>query len=356
MLDFSKDVLNEIFSQLKLKANVYECKKEGSFLICDVVLQPGGKVSRIERHAMEIAIAVRSLTEPLIYPMPSMGIIRIEFLMEIPGIIKFKEIFNLLDFKKLKHLLPLILGKTRHGDPLVVDLTAMPHLLISGATGSGKSMILQTILCSLISKNYGRNVQLALIDPKRVEFSYYNNIQSLWNPIACDIESSLSMLNALVEEMDRRFIILQKNKCRNILELNDKMPYIAVVIDELADLMMSEKNKVQNLICRLAQKSRACGIHLIVATQRPSVDVVTGVIKANFPARLSCRVSSAIDSRVILDRNGAEKLLGKGDAILYSSDYSFVRFKGAFLSENDILDFTQIYAPKKWWNKLWTNS
>lgn len=218
---------------------------------------------------------------------------------------------------------------------------------------SGKSVLLQSIINSLLI-NSRAQVKLALIDPKRVEFTYYHELNNLYAPVARDVESAISLLHDLIDEMDARFLKLEKSGVRDILNYDGNMPYIVVVIDELADLMMASKKEAQDLICRLAQKSRACGIHLVIATQRPSVNVVTGIIKANFPARLSCQVTAAVDSRTILDRNGAETLVGKGDAIIDCSEHKFKRFKGAFLTEDDIAK--NVSSNKKsWLRRIWTS-
>lgn len=328
------EALNNLFEQLKIKAKVKSCKRENSFLIFDVVLNPGGTFKKIERYSTEIALGLKSISNPLIYPVPKQGIIRIEMMVQELENILFNEIICSQEFLKSNYKLPIALGKTKEGNPLIVDLTEFPHLLIGGATGSGKSVLLHTIINSLLLSN---NSKLALIDTKRIEFSYYENISKLYCPVAKDVDSSLLMLNNLIDEMENRFYTLERAGCRNINEYNGKMEYIVVVIDELADLMLSSEKKAQELICRLAQKSRACGIHIIMATQRPSVDIVTGALKANFPVRIGCQVSSAVDSRVILDKGGAETLFGKGDAILDGLQYKFIRFKGSYINESDIL-------------------
>jgi len=345
------DFINKLFKKLKIKAYVANCRSEGPFLIFDIALHPGGTFRKIENCSTEIALALKSLAEPLIYPITKQGIIRMEVMISPLETVSFHEIVTNGDFLYSKYKLPLALGKMRDGSNLIVDLTEMPHLLIGGATGSGKSIMLQTIINSVILSR--TNCRLALIDPKRVEFSYYDNISDLYGPISRNVPASIILLQKLVHEMDRRFFVLEKAECRDISYYKKPMPYIVVVIDELADLMMASKKEVQTLICRLAQKSRACGIHLIVATQRPSVDVVTGLIKANFPSRISCQVSSAVDSRTILDRGGAERLAGKGDAIIDCPQFNFKRFKGAFIKEDEISD--NIRGSKTWWSRIWTS-
>lgn len=334
-----RERLNEVLEELKLKAHITSCSMEGAFLIFDLVLHSGGKFNQLERFSTEIALALRAVSKPLVYPVMNEGIVRMEVMIEEQGIVKYEDIVPYAT-----GTLPLILGESRNGSPFVADLVKMPHLLIGGATGSGKSIMLHSIICGLLGK-----ASLALIDPKRVEFSYYGKVKSLYAPIAKSTEESIALLSRLVGEMESRFEKLERGGYRDISS-HGKMPYIVVVIDELADLMAVAKKEVQGLLCQLAQKSRACGIHIIAATQRPSVDVVTGLIKANFPARIACRVISNADSRVILDRIGAEKLLGNGDAIIDSVEHDFKRFKGAYLSEREIVQMTQ---TKNWWSRIW---
>lgn len=345
-----KRIIEEILQQLSIRAGVSTCRSEGAFLICDLSLESGGKVRQVESHSMEIALALRSKTEPLIYPVPSEGIVRMEFLMFKQDSVSFAEVVEHSEFHKAERRLPLALGRTRNGDVLVADLATMPHLLVAGATGSGKSVTLHTIINSLLSS--GVEVRFAFIDPKRVELSCYSEMGALYAPIAQDPEEAIALLRNLTDEMDRRFELLKRAGCRSISDYRRRMPYIAVVVDEMAELMMTARREAQDLICRLAQKSRACGIHLVVATQRPSADVVTGLIKANFPARLSCRVSSGVDSRVVLDRTGAERLAGSGDSILDCAEHPFVRFKGSFVTRQDIAGNAYTARPS-WWRKLW---
>jgi len=349
-MDEAIKTLENLFTKLKLKANVKSCKKEDSFLIFDISLTDGGTYKQLESRSVEIALALTALSDPLIYPITKEGIIRMEVMIEEQKSVPFKDVVSSKEFLESNAKLPLVLGKLRKGEPLVADLTEMPHLLIGGATGSGKSVMLQCVINSLLMGN--SQLLIALIDPKRVEFSYYHGLNNLFGPIAKDTESSLKLLEALVKEMDSRFARLEKAGVRKISEYNRKMPYIVVVIDELADLMMISKKESQELICALAQKSRACGIHLVVATQRPSVDIITGSIKANFPAKISCKVSESVNSRIILDRNGAENLVGKGDAIIDCAEHSFKRFKGALIEEDDIV--ANVNGRTRWWRKLWS--
>jgi len=348
----AEKALVRLFEQLKIKAEIKQSVREGNFLIFDILLNPGGTFRRLEQFSTEIALSLKALSEPLIYPVTKEGIIRMEITVSEPGNVYFKDIVSSDVFNESRAKLPLALGKNRTGEPIIVDLAAMPHLLVGGATGSGKSIMLQTIINSLLI-NEKQFINFALIDPKRVEFSYYNSLSQLYGPVARDVDGAMSLLERLVAEMENRFAKLEKAGVRDINSYKGRMPYIVVVIDELADLMMVSKKSTQGYICRLAQKSRACGIHLIIATQRPSVDVVTGLIKANFPARLSCQVSSAIDSRILLDRNGAERLSGNGDAIINCSEYNFVRFKGSYISEEDIT--FNLRKKKTWWSRIWSS-
>jgi S-DNA-T family DNA segregation ATPase FtsK/SpoIIIE len=346
-------ILGDTLRQFKIKAKIKQCRREGAFLVCDVALEPGGKVRQIERHSMEIALALRATAEPLVYPVPAEGIVRLELMMEDPGSVLFQDVVNSKEFQNTNAVLPVAIGVARNGRRLVVDLAQMPHLLVAGTTGSGKSMALHIIINSMMLCGSER-VRLALIDPKRIEFSHYIGTPQLYAPIAKDAESSMELLSRLVSDMETRFAILQKAKCRDITQYRGRMPRVVVLVDEFAELMMASKRAAQERICRLAQKSRACGIHMVLATQRPSIDVVTGLIKANFPSRMSCQVSSAVDSRVVLDRNGAERLTGNGDAILDCPGNRFVRLKGAFLSEADImLNVKHLASSQSWWKRMW---
>tara|TARA_B100000676_G_C18014219_1_gene808559 strand:- start:559 stop:1650 length:1092 start_codon:yes stop_codon:yes gene_type:complete len=238
--------------------------------------------------------------------------------------------------------LPVALGLASAGEPITIDLLKMPHLLIAGATGSGKSVCINTIISSLISHQPPEKVRMLLVDPKRVELTPYNGIPHLVTPVVVDADRVVKLLRGAIQEMLRRYKLLERAGVRNIQSYNNSakreedIPYFVICIDELADLMMTASFEVEQSICRLAQLGRATGIHLIVATQRPSVDVVTGLIKANFPSRISFAVASQVDSRTILDTVGAERLLGRGDMLFLSADSPKARrIQGVFISEQE---------------------
>jgi S-DNA-T family DNA segregation ATPase FtsK/SpoIIIE len=341
--------VNTLFKFLKIDAAVKSSRKENSFVIFDVVLGPTGTFKKIERLSTEIALSLKSFSVPLIYPVIKDGIIRIQMLETELKDVSFKEVIK--EVKLGDYRVPIAIGKKPDDTVLALDLFDLPHLLVAGTTGSGKSTLLHAIINNvLIGK---QNIKLALIDPKRIEFSCYGKTNRLFAPIAKDVPAALKLLDELIVEMEQRFVFLEKNNFRNIFECNGALGHIIVIIDELADLMMASNKVAQDKICRLAQKARACGIHMIVATQRPSSEVVTGIIKANFPIRISCQVGSALDSRVILDRNGAEKLTGKGDAIIDGGKYKFERFKAAYISQEEIT--ANVNKNISLWGKIWNS-
>lgn len=273
-------------------------------------------------------------------------------LFQIPA-----QSFDIIDFKKLldtpefaaakeQYTLPLIMGADIKGTPVTADLAQMPHLLIGGTTGSGKSVGLNTFILSLIAAKKPSEVKFVLIDPKRIEFSVYNNQKYLYAPVITETSEAVAVLAYLANEMDKRYELFAENMSKNLTDYNrtadEKLPYIVCVIDEFADLMAMDKN-VEKDVMRLAQKARAAGIHLILATQRPSVDVVTGVLKANFPTRLAYKVASTADSRTILDTAGAEDLIGRGDSLFLAADGNLTRLHGAYLPDSEIAAMLQPY-------------
>ncbi|MBI2858481.1 MAG: DNA translocase FtsK, partial [Chloroflexi bacterium] len=281
------------------------------------------KVERITSLANDLALALAAPSIRIEAPVPGEPVVGIEVPNTVSGVVSLRGVIESSAFQKMqaKSKMTLALGKGAGGEAVVADLTKMPHLLIAGATGSGKTVCLNTTICSLLMNNTPYDVQFIMVDPKRVELTSFNSIPHLAVPVIVDAEKALSALRWLAQEMDNRYKKLAAVSSRNIDGYNknrqgsEKMPYLVLVIDELADLMMAGGDEVERILCRLAQLARAVGIHLVVATQRPSVDVVTGLIKANFPTRISFAVTSQVDSRTILDIAGAEKLLGKGDML-----------------------------------------
>ena len=289
----------------------------------------------------------------VIAPIPGKSSVGIEIPNRNPATVFFKSIVNSPEFTEADSFLTLAIGKTTTGGISTLDLSKMPHLLIAGTTGSGKSVCINTIICSILYRATPDEVKFVMIDPKKVEMTLYKELEGyhllkmedITEPIVTTVDNAILALRALEKEMDRRYNVLADAVVRNIGEYNDKMkndnlqimPYVVLVIDELADLMMLSAKDVEAPIARLAQLSRAVGIHLVIATQRPSVDVITGVIKANFPSRIAFQVASAIDSRTILDQPGANKLIGRGDMLHLGTGTSDVfRMHNAFLSLDEI--------------------
>ena len=308
--------------------------------------QRGVKVSKIVNLSDDLALALATSGIRILAPIPGKSHVGIEVPNDKKEVVGLKEILSSENFVKSKYTIPFAMGKSVSGDVEVSAIEKMPHLLVSGATGSGKSVCINTIIMSILYKHSPNDVKLLLVDPKVVELSIYNGIPHLIMPVITDPKKASSSLFWAISEMEKRYKLFEKNHVRDIVgykkaqESDDSMenlPYIVIIIDELADLMMTVGAEVEDYITRLAQKSRACGIHLIIATQRPTVDVITGTIKANIPSRISFAVTSQIDSRTILDSQGAEKLLGKGDMLYASSDSMRpTRIQGAFVSDDEV--------------------
>ncbi len=329
----------------------------------------GVKITKIMNLADDLSLALRAVSVRIVGPIPGKAVIGIEVANSERDIVQFKDIVDSEAFRKSKSKLTLCLGKDIVGDPVVTQLDKMPHLLIAGATGTGKSVGLNAMLCSLLYKSTPDEVKLILIDPKRIELSPYNQIPHLITPVVTDAKKATNALFWAVKEMENRYQLLSEENVRNIIQYNNKiekaekengeerdkkkgkdteakerpkrLPYIVIIIDELADLMMVASRDVETSLMRLAQMARAAGIHLILATQRPSVDVLTGIIKANFPTRLSFQVSSRTDSRTIIDANGAESLLGNGDMLFLPPGVARLqRVHGAYISEPEVTRIT----------------
>jgi S-DNA-T family DNA segregation ATPase FtsK/SpoIIIE len=306
------------------------------------------KVSKISSLADDLALALAAKSIRIEAPVPGRNIVGIEVPNEQTSLVTLRDVIESDAFQRVHSPLRFALGQEVAGQPIAADLGMMPHLLIAGTTGSGKSVCVNAIVCCLLAYNTPDDLKFLMVDPKRVELTLYNGIPHLLAPVVVDLERVIGVLKWVTNEMDTRYRRFSKAGARNIAEFNvrvaaapdggeEKMPYIMVVIDELADLMMLAPDETEKLICRLAQMARATGIHLIISTQRPSVDVVTGLIKANFPARISFAVASSIDSRVILDTTGAERLLGRGDMLFISPDSGAPqRVQGCFVSDAEV--------------------
>ena len=303
------------------------------------------KVRKIQALADDLALALAAAPVRIEAPVPGRSIVGIEVPNAEISLVSLRSVMETKTFQKISSKLKLALGQDVSGQPVVADLATMPHLLIAGATGSGKSVCINSIITCLLCNNTPDDLKLIMVDPKRVELTNFNGIPHLMAPVVVDLERVVGTLRWVVREMDQRYRRFASVGARNIEDYNRRMaakgdehiPCIVVIIDELADLMMLAPGEVERAVCRIAQMSRATGIHLVIATQRPSVDVVTGLIKANFPARISFAVTSQVDSRVILDMGGAERLLGRGDMLYMASDKaSPMRLQGCFVSDREL--------------------
>jgi S-DNA-T family DNA segregation ATPase FtsK/SpoIIIE len=330
----------------------------------EVVPAPGVKVNRIAALDADLALALRAPSIRIVAPIPGKGAVGVEVPNPEPEVVYLRTILESAAFQRSRGHLPVALGKDLTGKPYVADLVRMPHLLIAGTTGSGKSICINTVITSLVYRHAPQSLRLLLIDPKMVELSMYADLPHLRHPVVTDPHDAATVLKWAVLEMERRYELLSENGVRSLTEFNRRLaegqplrrahpmgedddpdrwvyqegplPYIVVVVDELADLMMTVQAEIEKPLAQLAQKARAIGIHLIVATQRPSVNVITGLIKANFPCRIAFRVSSKVDSRTILDQNGADALLGNGDMLFLPPGQSDpVRIQGAYIPTED---------------------
>jgi S-DNA-T family DNA segregation ATPase FtsK/SpoIIIE len=307
---------------------------------------PGVKINRVVSLADDLALALKAQSVR-VSPISGKATIGIEVPNSQMEVVSLREILSSENFKKSNSRLTLGLGKDIFGKPIIADLLKMPHLLVAGATGSGKSVSINSMVISMLYKSTPSEVKMLMIDPKLLELSAYEEIPHLISPVITTPKEAAEALKKIVIEMERRYRVLAERAARNIENYNvqtgieEQMPYIVIFIDELADLMFSVAAEIEDSIARLAQMGRASGIHLILATQRPSVDVITGIIKANFPARISFQVSSKIDSRTILDTHGAEQLLGKGDMLLMFPGTRIIRVHGALITEEEIKAVTE---------------
>lgn len=339
--------IEECLDSFGIKSKVVQINIGPSVTCFELKPQRGVKVSKILNLSDDLSLALATSDIRIEAPIPGKSHVGIEVPNSQKEVVGLKEMIASEEFMKSSKELPFVLGKSISGLPKVSAIEKMPHLLVSGATGSGKSVCINTIIMSILYKHSPDEVKLLLIDPKIVELSIYNGIPHLIMPVITDPKKASSSLFWAIREMERRYKLFEENHVRDISSYRDlseidenieKLPYVVIIIDELSDLMMTAASEVEDYITRLAQKSRACGIHLIIATQRPTVDVITGTIKANIPSRIAFAVTSQIDSRTILDMSGAETLLGKGDMLFAPSDaMKPMRIQGAFVSDSEVL-------------------
>jgi len=341
------EVLRETLKEFGIAAEVTGIRKGPVITMFEILPAPGVRLSKIAGLSDNIALRLAASSVRIVAPIPGKHAVGIEVPNERRSIVSFKEIVESEVFKNAKMEVPVVLGKDITGDVQVVELTQTPHLLIAGATGSGKSVCVNSIILSILYRRSFNEVKLILIDPKIVELKLYNGIPHLLTPVITEPKRAFQALQYCICEMERRYSLLDSMGVRDIKSFNrkiveknmatDKLPYIVVIIDEFADLMATTGKELESTLARLAAMSRAVGIHLVLATQRPSIDVITGLIKANIPSRIAFMVAGKFDSRIIIDMVGAEKLLGRGDMLYSSATDAFpVRMQGAFVSEDEV--------------------
>lgn len=346
-MDQQAEHLVEALAHFQIQSEVLSIVQGPAVTQFELTVGQGTKVSKIRNLTDDLKLALAAKDIRIQAPIPGRRSIGIEIPNRTSRAVQLSEVIEAPAFKQAESPLEVAMGLDLHGQPVTMDLRKMPHGLIAGATGSGKSVFINSLLISLLYKASPQDVKLLLIDPKVVELAPFNHIPHLISPVITDVKAAAAALKWAVEEMERRYQLFAHAAVRDIgrfnqqavqaREFSKKLPYIVIVIDELADMMMAAPQDVEDSICRIAQKARACGIHLVLATQRPSVDVITGLIKSNVPTRIAFSVSSQIDSRTILDQQGAERLLGKGDMLYLGSGMaSPVRIQGTFVSDDEI--------------------
>ena len=339
-LEESARILEETLEDFGICAKVTDIERGPVITRYELEPAPGVKLNRIVALGDDVALAMKAQSVRIIAPIPGKGRVGIEVPNLQSSFVFLKEVISSGRYQKGRDKLPLALGKNITGQPVVADLEGMPHLLIAGTTGSGKTVCVNSLILALLYRLGPDDLKFVMVDPKMVELMPFNGLPHLLCPVVTDSKKASAALNWVVAEMETRYQLLAKVAARNIEAYNkkaEKLPYIVVVIDEFADLMSVARDQIENAVTRLAQLSRAVGIHLILATQRPSVNVITGVIKANLPARVSFKVASKVDSRTVLDANGADKLLGKGDMLFMKpGDSKLMRIQGAFVTDKEI--------------------
>lgn len=355
----TKDEINSIIAGLEkklidfgVKGRIKQANPGPIVTMYEFEPAAGIKINRIVSLSDDLALALRA-PSIRVYPIAGKAAIGIEVPNRRRATVYLREIMSSDAFQKSNSFLALALGKDIFGNPVVTDLTKMPHLLVAGATGSGKSIFINSLILSILYKADPSDVKMLMVDPKLLELSAYSDIPHLIAPVITNPKEASEALKKLIFEMERRYRLLAERGARNIdnfnknVEPSERLPYIIVFIDELADLMFTAPADVENAITRLAQMARASGIHLILATQRPSVDVITGLIKANFPARISFQLTTKVDSRTILDGQGAEQLLGMGDMLFMVPGAKIVRVHGAYVSEKEVTEITEFIRDQR---------
>ncbi|MBP1465134.1 DNA translocase FtsK [Candidatus Chloroploca sp. M-50] len=351
-------LIEDTLASFKVEAQVVHVNPGPAVTQFEVQPAVGVKVSKITSLEKDLALALAASSIRIEAPIPGKSAVGIEIPNSSIALVSLREVMDGEEFEVSRARLKLPLGKDVSGTPMIADMTRMPHLLVAGATGSGKSVAINTFLCGLLLRHTPDELKLILVDPKMVEMIVYNHIPHLLSPVVTELERVVPTLKWATREMERRYKIFARHGVRNLDSYKqlarkradlEPMPYILIIIDELADLMMMAPDEIETYICRLAQMARATGIHLIIATQRPSVDVITGLIKANFPSRIAFAVTSQVDSRVILDVPGADQLLGRGDMLYMAADAAkLVRIQGTYVSDREvekIVDFWRKAMP-----------
>ncbi len=346
-------ILEQTLDQFNIGSNVVEIAHGPTITRYEIQLAPGIKVSKIASLADNLAMALAAINVRVEAPIPGKSAIGVEVPNATPSIVTLKECLESPELKKASKL-TFALGKDVAGATRFADLTKMPHLLIGGSTNSGKSVCLNVLIATMLFRATPDEVQLIMIDPKRVELSLWDGIPHLMHPVVKDVKQAAGIFRAALKEMDHRYDLFARIGTRNIdgynskVDTEERLPYLVIVVDELADLMMQAAAEIETSICRLAQLARATGIHLVIATQRPSVDVITGLIKANISSRIAFAVSSQVDSRTILDQTGAERLIGRGDMLFMPIDaMKPIRMQGCFLSEQETNDLVKYLKERK---------
>ena len=369
-VETNKKLIEDTLRDFKIDVQIKRATIGPTITLYEIIPNKGVQISKIKNLENDIALRIKAIGVRIIAPLPGKGTVGIEVPNQNPTIVSMKNVLESEKFQKSTLELPIALGKTISNETFVLDLTKMPHLLIAGATGQGKSVGLNTILCSILYKKHPSEVKFILVDPKKVELTLYNKIEKHFlaklpdnDAIITDTKNVVKTLKSLCLEMDRRYELLKKVEVRNIQEYNEKvkkddlnsrkekkqLPYLVLVIDEFADLIMTAGKEVEIPIARLAQLSRAIGIHLIIATQRPTTNIITGTIKANFPTRIAFRVIQGVDSKTILDAVGANQLIGRGD-MLISTGSSLARIQCAFIDTAEVEKLTNFIGHQKGYN------